>query len=377
MKYQEIKCPSCESNKCETLYHYKDNIEVNQAEFFFNTNEVVCKICGFIYTNPAPVESLLEQYYGAKYLYSGGTLDYNLENRVNYLEKVRGSRNKLLEIGSGEGSFIRAVSRLGIEATGMEPNKESGAIYSSKHIDNDSLFDLVVSNHVLEHIVNPVEFLSQLHDCMLPKGLLIFEVPNLHMYGVYATAISHEHVSHFTPASLSYLMRRCGFEVLDLEYREVSRPLGFTVVAQKEENRVSSIIPSEYEVNKSYFLQAVSQVKKRENDYKNYVNSLIKSLSKKQNIVLWGANSIAIDICKCIPQLHHSQIIVVDSNKNRWKCELSKQYPIKINNPDYIKELKHEPIVTICAISWAQEITTQLLGLKVTDESIHIAPFDI
>ena len=172
-------------------------------------------------------------------------------------------------------------------------------------------------------------------------------------------------------------MRSCGFEILDFEYREVSRPLGFSVLAQKEENQVSRIIPSEYEVNKSYFLQAVSKVKQRNNDYKNFVNSLIKSLSEKQNIVLWGANSIAIDICKCIPKTHHSQIIVVDSNKNRWKSKLSKQHPIEINKPEYINELEHMPIITICAISWAQEITNKLLELKVSDKSIHIAPFDI
>lgn len=373
----ERDCPVCDLDEFEMLHNYLHNVEARDCVFAFDVVEGICKNCGFIYTNPVPKEEILEQYYHSKHLYDGGALDYNLENRITYLQKVKGERGRLLEIGSGEGSYVEAVKKLGIDAVGAEPNEQADSVSEYKYLEEcGKLFDLVVSNHVLEHIVNPVQFISSLNDRMLSDGLIIMEVPNLHMYGMYSTAISHEHISHFTPANLAYLINRCGFEVLSFEYKEVSRPLGFTLLAQKKHNQIDSIIPREYEVNRSYYLHSLLSVQKRQERYERHVKALTSSLCPEQNLVFWGANTISMELCKLIPKEYYDRVVVVDANKERWGTEFGFGSPFNIFNPNHLKELTKMPVITVCAVSWANEIRTQLLGMGISNKYIKIAPYE-
>jgi 2-polyprenyl-3-methyl-5-hydroxy-6-metoxy-1,4-benzoquinol methylase len=372
----ERDCPVCDLNEFESLHNYLHNVEVRDGVFAFDVVEGICKNCGFIYTNPVPKEKFLEQYYHSKHLYDGGALDYNLENRITYLQKVKGERGRLLEIGSGEGSYVEAVKKLGIDAVGTEPNEQADSVSSHKYLEEHvKLFDLVVSNHVLEHIINPVKFISSLYDRMLPNGLIILEVPNLHMYGIYSTAISHEHISHFTPANLAYFVRKCGFEVLAFEYKEVSRPLGFTLLAQKNKNKIDSILPREYEVNRSYYLQSLLSIQKRQERYERHTSALTVALRPEQKLVFWGANTISVELCKLIPEEYYDKIVVVDANPNRWGTELSDEYPFNIYNPDHLRVLARTTVITVCAVSWAHEIRILLIDMGFTEQNIQIAPY--
>jgi len=58
-------------------------------------------------------------------------------------------------------------------------------------------FDLVSMAHVLEHIPNPVEYLSDLRERYLtPDGWLLIEVPNLYAHDSFEIAHSIAFSSH-------------------------------------------------------------------------------------------------------------------------------------------------------------------------------------
>jgi len=98
----------------------------------------------------------------------------------------------ILEIGAGDGSFLGHVSgvfpSLRLAALEIDQNTQA-ARKSLKGLRGYSTFqeirksretfDLICLFHVLEHIVDPREFLSNCLACLTPQGRMIIEVPSL------------------------------------------------------------------------------------------------------------------------------------------------------------------------------------------------------
>lgn len=100
----------------------------------------------------------------------------------------------VLEIGCGEGSFLKLMAEEGVIATGLELNedavkkgKENGLniiselidSYSKKYIAN---YDAVCFFQVLEHITDVKNFLNEALLSLKPGGLLIIGVPHNNPY---------------------------------------------------------------------------------------------------------------------------------------------------------------------------------------------------
>jgi Methyltransferase domain len=75
-------------------------------------------------------------------------------------------------------------------------------------------FDLIVLSHTLEHVVNLQE-ISAIRNLLVPGGFLYIEVPDASRYAdfprrEYLYYIDRLHINHFTPASLSHLLKEQG-----------------------------------------------------------------------------------------------------------------------------------------------------------------------
>ena len=95
----------------------------------------------------------------------------------------RGTPGRVLEIGFGDGSFLKALAGRGWDAYGIDVSDEAVKMAWHKGLEatkgelldcglKDSLFDLVVLRHVLEHIRNPVETLVEIRRVLKPNGTL-------------------------------------------------------------------------------------------------------------------------------------------------------------------------------------------------------------
>lgn len=76
------------------------------------------------------------------------------------------------------------------------------------------------SPEVIEHLFNPSEFIDIASRVLRPGGLMVLTCPNGDGFntltlGGGAVAVDSEHVNLFTPASLSALLTRSSFDVLE------------------------------------------------------------------------------------------------------------------------------------------------------------------
>jgi len=98
----------------------------------------------------------------------------------------------VLEIGAGDGAFLDHVSgvfpSLRLAALEIDQNTEAArkTLTGLREYSNfqeirkaRERFDLICLFHVLEHIVDPREFLTNCLACLTPQGRIIIEVPSL------------------------------------------------------------------------------------------------------------------------------------------------------------------------------------------------------
>jgi SAM-dependent methyltransferase len=137
---------------------------------------------------------------------------------------------KVLDIGASEGCILHAIA--GLEAStqrvAVEPNPTFGAFAVQHagcelHPSVEALrqsgaggFDLVVINHVYEHVKHPVQFLAGLRDLLAPGARVYIDVPDVTAYRRLED-LHIAHLYHFGPDTLDRAARLAGYEVLLLE----------------------------------------------------------------------------------------------------------------------------------------------------------------
>jgi 2-polyprenyl-3-methyl-5-hydroxy-6-metoxy-1,4-benzoquinol methylase len=142
----------------------------------------------------------------------------------------------MLDIGAASGLFVRAARAQGVAAEGIElsgwaceqARREHGIDLIEGDLIRDDLdirssYDVIVMNHVLEHLVDPLAYLDRIRDLLIPNGLLVIEIPQqfinpidlLYRWAGYRRPYSLASVHHpyfYTVSSILRLMEMSGFK---------------------------------------------------------------------------------------------------------------------------------------------------------------------
>ena len=89
-------------------------------------------------------------------------------------------KNNLIEVGCGKGTFLEMLQNSGAKITGFDPAYEGNNPAVERRHFNASIGLAgkgLILRHVLEHIPNPVSFISQLSAANNEEGLIYIEVP--------------------------------------------------------------------------------------------------------------------------------------------------------------------------------------------------------
>ncbi|TCH96334.1 class I SAM-dependent methyltransferase [Roseococcus sp. SYP-B2431] len=193
-------------------------------------NTVVCSDCGLIRTDPMPTEAELADYYRHSY-----RLDYQLAGsgpprrhlvrtraeavrRADLFAPVLAPGARVLDYGCGSGEFLAEGGRRQWTMVGVEPG-EAYAGYArglglSVHSDlpqTEEPFDAITSNHVFEHLRDPLGTLRSLVALLKPEGVLYLAVPDMGPSPRPAFDRLHfAHVHGFLPETLDLLASSAG-----------------------------------------------------------------------------------------------------------------------------------------------------------------------
>ena len=150
---------------------------------------------------------------------------------------------KILDIGCGHGVTLRAFARQfpGWHLNGYEQSLKDLAklktldkfdyLYTGDVTNITDKFQFITLIHTLEHLTTPVEFLSSVYNLLDDGGTLFIEVCNIHENPF--DLLVADHLFHFSPETLSILLRRAGFEVMWMKTNLVKKELSALAVKKE------------------------------------------------------------------------------------------------------------------------------------------------
>jgi len=174
------------------------------------------------------------------------------------------ARPRVMDIGAGTGVFLsRLVDQTAgaWQYLGIEPDPraaahlrqlEKFAVVEAMYLGQPELrgFNLVTLNKVLEHIEQPLPFLLQVVQSLVPDdGLLYVEVPDkltTRLRSPQDNILGALHCHLYDPTSLGHLLRRAGLELLCVNrVAEPSGKLSVYAFAAPAESVVKKGLPHE------------------------------------------------------------------------------------------------------------------------------------
>lgn len=203
-----------------------------------------CEGCGLIVAEsvwrPTANEQLNEAFFGETYepVSSFWVRMFETLNNRRTLRRLRRANcaagGELLEIGVGTGSLLVDAKAEGYIPFGCDLSegvcsrveRRTGIVMHCGSIDSlpaDQLFDVVVMNHVLEHVSEPVALLEAARRHLRPGGLLHLAVPNVGSWDAHLPGWnSYEpyHLLYFTPRTVRLAVESAGFEIHRLTTHE-------------------------------------------------------------------------------------------------------------------------------------------------------------
>lgn len=193
-----------------------------------------CKACGLGATEQRGKQRQYAAYHRDQvYIKEKEQFRNIFEKRVKIISKFKNT-GKALEVGSSTGIFLSLLKQQGWEVQGIEPSKPAASAAQKRKIPTivatfenadilQNSFDLIIFNHVLEHMANPREVLQKANAILKKDGLIFIDAPNFGglsariLGSSWQYILPKEHRWHFTPQALSLLLEKAGFKMLYCE----------------------------------------------------------------------------------------------------------------------------------------------------------------
>ena len=193
-------------------------------------------------TSPRPEDDRLSAYYESENYISHSdsssslfdkiyqiVRNYTLRKKIKLIKSFELSEKLILDIGAGTGDFLVQCKKSGWKVEGVEPSKNARDLAEHKlgiklktqisELGTEK-YDVITMWHVLEHVPNLIDYVSQLNGLLKPKGTLVVAVPNHKSfdaanYGKHWAAYDvPRHLWHFSQRAIQMLFVKESMKVV-------------------------------------------------------------------------------------------------------------------------------------------------------------------
>jgi len=221
IQFESVSC-LCQNNEFDLI------ASVDRYGFFQKT--IICRNCGLIQSNPRMTNAEYSKFYssdlysrcyqGEDYL-SISKKRYNMEtgrhifDEINKLKRID-KDTTVFEFGAGGGWNLLPFIKAGAKVIGVDYShdlvrlgREYGINMIQGGVDKiEGSFDIVILSHVLEHILDPIDFLKCLTRNLKRDGIIYIAVPNILNFDL--PQIQNAHVYYFVPETFRYYCSQAG-----------------------------------------------------------------------------------------------------------------------------------------------------------------------
>lgn len=149
--------------------------------------------------------------------------------KMRHLPKPPAEGGRLLDVGFGNGGFLKLATEMGWQAEGIDFDPKAVALAKARGLNvrcasaadlsaQNEQFDIITLSHVIEHVHEPIALLNNLYRLLKPGGTLWLETPNIQSLGFkrfgqnWRGLETPRHLTLFSPASLFKSLKNAAFE---------------------------------------------------------------------------------------------------------------------------------------------------------------------
>jgi SAM-dependent methyltransferase len=235
------RCPACGSR----LLYELDLLTLRPPVHGYRTGFVSgCDECGLVFSNPPPTQAEQDRFYSPEGEWgsrrSGASADLSGSGPLKSekgeekrgvswswpFDAIRGELSvtappagaRVLDFGCADGKLLDSLQDCGWETWGIESAVDTAFVRHRRlnTIPDSPTFDLIVANHVFEHVTDPLGLLRGLAGACRLGGFLHVGVPRfdtLPLHRDYKYVINgRAHVTAYTWPCLQGLLARAGWQ---------------------------------------------------------------------------------------------------------------------------------------------------------------------
>lgn len=215
-------------------------------------NLMKCDCCGLLRQSMEMTKQELASFYSDKY--QDGIYIHSFENDLDVAKKrlkkyCLPDKIRLLDVGCGKGAFVQECRHNDIDSYGVDllpikgvniPDTYYEGELQNIHFPTD-YFDVVTCHDVLEHILNPIEYVEEIFRMTKQEGTAYIEIPDFYVKEGKKHWKKTEHIWYFDEKYMINLLRTAGFGVKEV-YLPIKGKMVFVCVKPKQK-RVKILVP--------------------------------------------------------------------------------------------------------------------------------------
>jgi 2-polyprenyl-3-methyl-5-hydroxy-6-metoxy-1,4-benzoquinol methylase len=212
-----------------------------------------CEVCTLHFVHPRPP---VNQMYDSAYFSGGeqghGYANYELDKKgqekfyLKLLRKIRKHDDSLvsvLDVGCANGYFVDLAQREGFESFGIDI--ADSAISWGKRLNRnvrkasihdlnlDYKYDVISALDVIEHLPDPITFMTAAYELLNKSGIVVINVPNFGSFYSrlrgknWHALIPPEHYFFFNKKAMSSMLNRLDFQIVSMQSVSKTLPIRY------------------------------------------------------------------------------------------------------------------------------------------------------